>query len=56
MESEFLIIIAADDRVVTPQPSRDFAALIDAQLIELDEDCGHGTEPGCAVQHGPRSC
>ena len=56
VESEFLIIIAADDRVVTPQPSRDFAALIDAQLIELDEDCGHGTEPGCAVQHGPRSC
>ena len=45
--SEFLIIIGADDRVVTPQPAKDFAALIDAQLIELDEDCGHG-DPRCA--------
>ena len=47
VDSEFLIIIGADDRVVTPQPARDFAALIDAQLIELDEDCGHG-DPRCA--------
>jgi homoserine O-acetyltransferase len=47
IESEFLIIVGADDRVVTPQPARDFAALIDAQLIELDEDCGHG-DPRCA--------
>ena len=47
VESDFLIIISADDRVVTPQPSRDFAALVDAQLIELDEDCGHG-DPWCA--------
>ena len=47
IESEFLIIIGADDRIVTPQPARDFAALIDAQLIELDEDCGHG-DPRCA--------
>lgn len=47
VESEFLIIIGADDRVVTPQPSIDIAALIDAQLIELDEDCGHG-DPWCA--------
>ena len=48
VKSDFLIIISADDRVVTPQPSRDFAALIDAQLIELDEDCGHG-DPWCAA-------
>lgn len=47
VESGFLIIISADDRVVTPQPSRDFAALVDTQLIELDEDCGHG-DPWCA--------
>jgi homoserine O-acetyltransferase len=38
VKSDFLIIISADKRVVTPQPSRDFAALIDAQLVELDED------------------
>ena len=49
VESEFLIVIGADDRVVTPQPSRDFAPLINAQLIELDEDCGHG-DPWCAAE------
>ena len=48
VESEFLIIVGTDDRIVTPQPARDFAALIDAQLVELDEDCGHG-EPWCAA-------
>lgn len=48
VESEFLIIVGADDRVVTPQPAKDFARLIDAQLIELDEDCGHA-DPWCAA-------
>lgn len=47
VKSEFLIIVGADDRVVTPQPARDFAALIDAQVVVLDEDCGHG-DPWCA--------
>ena len=40
--TKFLIIVGADDRIVTPQPSIDFAPLIDAQLIIMDEDCGHG--------------
>lgn len=48
VKSEFLIIVGADDRVVTPQAAKEFAALIDAQLIELDEDCGHG-DPWCAL-------
>lgn len=48
VKSDFLIIVGADDRVVTPQPARDFAVLIDAQVIELDEDCGHG-DPWCAA-------
>lgn len=47
VKSEFLIIVGADDRVVTPRPAIDFAALINAQLVVLDEDCGHG-EPMCA--------
>lgn len=41
VRSEVLIVVGADDRVVTPQPAMDFAALIDAQLVVLDEDCGH---------------
>ena len=47
--SELLIIVGADDRVVTPQPAMDFAALIDSQLVVLDEDCGHG-DPSCALK------
>jgi pimeloyl-ACP methyl ester carboxylesterase len=42
-----LIIVGDDDRVVTPQPARAIASLIDAQMLELDEDCGHG-DPWCA--------
>jgi pimeloyl-ACP methyl ester carboxylesterase len=45
--TDFLIIVDDDDRVVTLQPARDFATLVDATLIELDEDCGHG-DPWCA--------
>lgn len=49
IKTEFLIIIADDDRVVTPQPARKFAALIGANVLELDEDCGHG-DPWCAPE------
>ena len=48
VKSDFLIIVGADDRVVTPKPAIDFAALTDAQLVVLDNDCGHG-EPWCAL-------
>lgn len=47
IETDFLIVVGDDDRVVTPQPARDFAALAGATLVELDEDCGHG-DPWCA--------
>jgi homoserine O-acetyltransferase/O-succinyltransferase len=49
IKTEFLIIIADDDRVVTPQPARQFATLIGASVLELDEDCGHGA-PWCAPE------
>ena len=49
IQTKFLIIVGTDDRIVTPQPARDFAKLIDAQFIELDEDCGHG-DPWCALE------
>lgn len=47
IKTKFLIIVGEDDRVVTPQPAREFAALIGASVVELDEDCGHG-DPWCA--------
>ena len=47
IKTEFLIIVGEDDRIVTPQPAREFAALIGARVVELDKDCGHG-DPWCA--------
>jgi homoserine O-acetyltransferase len=47
IKTQFLIISADDDRVVTPQPARQFATLIGASVLELDADCGHG-DPWCA--------
>ena len=47
IKTKFLIVVGEDDRVVTPQPAREFAALIGASIVELDEDCGHG-DPWCA--------
>lgn len=47
INTQFLIVIGEDDRVVTPQPAQEFAALIGVTVLELDEDCGHG-DPWCA--------
>jgi homoserine O-acetyltransferase len=47
IKTQFLIVVSEDDRVVTPQPAREFAALIGATVLVLDEDCGHG-DPWCA--------
>ena len=45
--TQFLIIVAEDDRVVTPQPALEFAIEVGAAVIEMDEDCGHA-DPWCA--------
>jgi len=47
INTKFLIVVGDDDRVVTPQPAREFAVLIGATVLELDEDCGH-SDPWCA--------
>jgi homoserine O-acetyltransferase len=47
INTDFMVIIGEDDRVVTPLPALKFAALIDATVLKLDEDCGHG-DPWCA--------
>ena len=47
INTQFLIVVGEDDRVVTPQPAQEFAALIGATVLVLDEDCGHG-DPWCA--------
>lgn len=47
INTDLLIIVSNDDRVVTPAPAREFARLSVSPLVELDEDCGHG-DPWCA--------
>jgi homoserine O-acetyltransferase len=47
IKTPFLIIVGEDDRVVTPEPALQFAPLIDAEVVVMDEDCGHG-DPWCA--------
>jgi homoserine acetyltransferase len=39
IKTQFLIVVSEDDRVVTPQPAREFAAKIGVTVLELDEDC-----------------
>lgn len=46
-QTQFLIIVGEDDRVVTPKPALDFASIVDATVVVLDEDCGHN-DPWCA--------
>lgn len=42
VESDMLIIVSTDDRVVTPEPAREFGRLSVSPVVELDADCGHG--------------
>lgn len=41
VKAKVLVIVATQDHVVTPEPAREFAKLLNAQLIELTGDCGH---------------
>jgi len=42
VKAKMLVVVATKDRVVTPEPAREFAKLKGAKLVELDSDCGHG--------------
>jgi len=53
VKSELLVIVGADDRVVTKTPAQEFAELTDSSFVELDEDCGHG-DPWCAADEFSR--
>lgn len=41
VKSKTLVVVAAQDHMVNPQPALDFAALIHAQTLVLESDCGH---------------
>jgi len=41
VKAKVLIIVSKQDHMVNPHPAMDFAKLINAETIELDNDCGH---------------
>lgn len=46
VKARVLVVAAAQDHMVNPQPALDFAPLIHAQTLVLESDCGH-LSPGC---------
>ena len=41
VRAKVLVVVAKFDHVVTPGPALEFAALLGAQTLELESDCGH---------------
>lgn len=41
VKAKVLVIVGAQDHMVTPGPARDFAKLMGAKVLELPTDCGH---------------
>jgi len=41
VKAKALIIVTATDHTVTPGPALDFAQLIDAEVLDLQNNCGH---------------
>jgi homoserine O-acetyltransferase len=41
VKAQVFVVVSIQDHTVTPQPARDFAALLHAPLLELESDCGH---------------
>ncbi len=48
VQAEGLVIVGATDHVVTPEPALHFAELMGAEILNLDNDCGHSA-PLCAL-------
>ncbi len=46
VKAKVLVVVGANDHVVTPVPAKEFAKLIGAELLVLDSDCGHQS-PAC---------
>jgi homoserine O-acetyltransferase len=48
VKAKVLVVAAAQDHMVNPQPALEFAPLIRARTLVLESDCGHGA-PGCEM-------
>ena len=49
VKAKVFVIASKTDLTVTPGPAIDFAHLVNAKLLVLDDNCGHGA-PGCEVK------
>ena len=49
LKAKVFVVASKNDLTVTPQPAIDFAHLLNAKLLVLDDDCGHNA-PGCEVK------
>ena len=49
VKAKVFVIVSKTDHVVTPGPAIDFARLLNAKLLVLDDDCGH-LAPGCETK------
>ncbi len=49
VKAKVLIIVSLQDHIVNPQPAIEFAKLINAQVLKLNNDCGH-LAPSCEMQ------
>jgi homoserine O-acetyltransferase len=47
VKAKMLIIVSKHDHAVNPMPATKFAGLINAKLITLESDCGHGAPMLC---------
>jgi homoserine O-acetyltransferase len=49
VKAKVFVIASKTDQTVTPGPAIDFAHLLNAKLLVLDDNCGHGA-PGCEAK------
>jgi homoserine O-acetyltransferase len=49
VKAKVLVVAAAQDHMVNPQPALDFAPLIGARTLVLESDCGH-LAPNCELE------
>jgi homoserine acetyltransferase len=48
VRAKVFVVVSKNDLTVTPGPAIDFAHLLKARLLVLDDDCSHQA-PGCEV-------
>jgi homoserine O-acetyltransferase len=46
VKAKVLVVVSSSDHMVTPGPALDFARLLHAEVLELQDNCGH-LAPGC---------